>query len=225
MAPEAAGIERERDAVGEQQLPDLEPGSPRSGLLEVLADLVRRRRAHGRVVERRAVAAQDAAFALGAADHDLRPVRELVLLARAELEALLLGRRRASRSGRAGARSPARVRRTSRPAVRARAATPGRRSGARRPRSRAGGPAPRAVAGRRDSGRGSPGRRSAPRSRSDPIARHTRGVNGRSSSSPGWTMPTWDSGTSFHAPSRSPSGSETTTRVSSERPASSTISG
>ena len=51
------------------------------------------------------------------------------------------------------------------------------------------------------------------------------GVNGRSSSTPGWMMPTCDSGTAFHAPSRSPSGSETTTRVSSDSPASSAMSG
>ncbi len=51
------------------------------------------------------------------------------------------------------------------------------------------------------------------------------GVNGRSSSTPGCTIPTCDSGTSFQAPARSPSGSETTTRVSSESPASSALSG
>ncbi len=52
-----------------------------------------------------------------------------------------------------------------------------------------------------------------------------RGVNGRSSSAPGWTIPTWDSGTSFQAPGRSPRGSETTTLVSSDSPASSSLSG
>ena len=39
------------------------------------------------------------------------------------------------------------------------------------------------------------------------------------------TIPTWDSGTSFHAPARSPSGSETTTLVSSPSAASSLLSG
>ena len=51
------------------------------------------------------------------------------------------------------------------------------------------------------------------------------GVNGLSSSSPGWMMPTCDSGTSFQAPGRSPSGSETTTLVSSESAPSSSSSG
>ena len=51
------------------------------------------------------------------------------------------------------------------------------------------------------------------------------GMNGRSSSTPGWTIPTQDSGTSFQAPGRSPSGSETTTLVSSDSLASSSLSG
>ena len=69
---EATGVERERHARREQQLPDLQPGSPRCRLLEVVAHLVGRRRPHRGVVERRAVPAQHTAFALGAADHDLR---------------------------------------------------------------------------------------------------------------------------------------------------------
>ena len=89
VPPEAAGVECERYARGEHQLPDLEPGSPRGGLLEVDADLVGRRRPHRGVVERRAVAAQDPALALGAADHDLRPVCELAAVGRVELEPLL----------------------------------------------------------------------------------------------------------------------------------------
>ena len=51
------------------------------------------------------------------------------------------------------------------------------------------------------------------------------GANGRSSSTPGRTIPTWASGASFQAPGRSPSGSETTTRVSSDSDASSALSG
>ena len=71
MAPETARVERERNARREQELPDLELGSPRSGLLEVVAHLVRGRRPHCGVVERRAVPAQDTTFPLGAADHDV----------------------------------------------------------------------------------------------------------------------------------------------------------
>ena len=56
-------------------------------------------------------------------------------------------------------------------------------------------------------------------------ASQARGVNGRSSSSPGRTIPTCDSGTSFQAPGRSPSGSETTTLVSSDSAASTSLSG
>lgn len=51
------------------------------------------------------------------------------------------------------------------------------------------------------------------------------GVKDRSSSSPARTIPTCDSGTSFHAPGRSPSGSETTSRDSLPSRASSSLSG
>src|SRR5262249_45048682 len=51
------------------------------------------------------------------------------------------------------------------------------------------------------------------------------GVNGCSSSCPGWTTPQDDSGTSFQAPGRSPSGSETTSLDSSSSPWSSSFSG
>jgi hypothetical protein len=47
---------------------------------------------------------------------------------------------------------------------------------------------------------------------------YRRGVNGRSSSWSGRTIPTLDSGTSFQTSDTSPSGSETTIRLSSERP-------
>ena len=54
------------------------------------------------------------------------------------------------------------------------------------------------------------GRRPATTSGLDRSADQGRaGVNGCSSSSPSWTTPQLDSGTAFHAPSRSPSGSET----------------
>ena len=75
VAPETARVERERHAGREQVLPDLEAGSPRRGLLEVVAYLVGSRRPHRGVVERRPVAAQHTALALGAADHDLGAVR------------------------------------------------------------------------------------------------------------------------------------------------------
>ena len=52
-----------------------------------------------------------------------------------------------------------------------------------------------------------------------------RGLNACSSSCPCWTTPQLDSGTSFHAPARSPSGSETTSRVSSESSCSNGLSG
>ena len=90
VPPESAGIERERHAGCKQQLPDLEPGAPWGGLLEVRSYLVRRRRSHGGVVERRAVAAEDATLALGAADHDLRPVGELAFVVSSQLEGVLL---------------------------------------------------------------------------------------------------------------------------------------
>ena len=41
-------------------------------------------------MERCAVAAEDATFALGAANHDLRPVRELAFVVRSQLEGVLL---------------------------------------------------------------------------------------------------------------------------------------
>ena len=53
----------------------------------------------------------------------------------------------------------------------------------------------------------------------------TAGRNGCSSSWPGWTTPQLDSGTSFHTPGSSPSGSETTTRVSSSKSSSRSSSG
>jgi len=51
------------------------------------------------------------------------------------------------------------------------------------------------------------------------------GRNGRSSSSPACTMPQVDSGTSLQTPGRSDNGSDTTRRVSSDRPASRGLSG
>ena len=88
MAAEAAGVERERHAGGEHQLPDLELSPPGRRLLEVGAHLLRRRGPNGRVVERRAVAVQDPALALGAANRDLRPVPAGVVSS--ELEGMLL---------------------------------------------------------------------------------------------------------------------------------------
>jgi hypothetical protein len=51
------------------------------------------------------------------------------------------------------------------------------------------------------------------------------GENGRNSASPPWTTRHVDSGTSSHAPWRSPKGSDTTRRASSESPCSRTLSG
>jgi hypothetical protein len=52
--------------------------------------------------------------------------------------------------------------------------------------------------------------------RRDAAPRGVRGVNGMRSSSPGWTTIAVPAGTSCHKPGRSPSGSETTARASSE---------
>ena len=89
VAPETARVERERHAGREQQLADLEPGSPRSGCLEMVAHLVGGRGSHDGVVERQPVAAQDPALALGAADHDLGAVRRSAGVGRGEPEPLV----------------------------------------------------------------------------------------------------------------------------------------
>ena len=86
---ETTRIEGERHAGRQQQLPDLEPGSSRRGLLEVVADLVGRRRPHSGVVERRAVPAQHTALPLRAANHDLRAVCPLAGVGRSELGPLV----------------------------------------------------------------------------------------------------------------------------------------
>ena len=206
---------------GEQQLADLEPGSPRSGLLEVGADLLGGRRAHvaswnGEPSPLRTSPSPSApritTWARCATSPRLRRGPGPCCSADAERHDLAEPPLGALLERDIRARLQTRVR----------AEMPGRRTGARRPRSRAGGFPPRVAAARRDSGRGFP--------QVDRRLAHwsgpTRcGVNGRSSSSPGWMIPTWASGTSFQAPARSPSGSETTTRVSSESPASSAMSG